>query len=188
MAEQRFHMAPVTEYVSHGAIGDDGKQDGYVFHDALTTADVARRLGVSTATLVKLRRLPTPQQQEIIELARFLGIDSAVLAAFFHCRATEGLSWALGTYRQHYALSDADLARYLEMLESRLGVLYRSPCPHPDDREYGRQVAGLAEAVRCSSARLEAVLANIARIEAEQEPQGAQPEGSTQSSPWIAES
>ncbi len=172
MAGHTYHMAPVAESGSRDESGDEGKQDGLVFRDALTTADVARRLGVSTAMLVKLRRLPPLGQQEVFELASGLGVDSTVLAAFFHYRASEGLSWALGTYRQHYALSNADRARYLQMLERRLGVLHRSACPHPEDRDYGRQVTRLAQTARCSSERLEAVLANSARIEAQQEQQG----------------
>ena len=188
MAKHGYHMAPLTESVAHGEIGAEGKLDGQVFRDTLTTTDVARRLGVSTATLVKLRRSPPLGPQEIVDLAHGLGVDSVLLAAFFHCRATEGLSWALGTYRQHYALSNADLARYLQTLESKLGVLYRSPCPHPEDQDYARQVARLAEAAHCSSVRLEAVLANVARIEAQQDAPGTQSEGGAPSTPWIAES
>jgi hypothetical protein len=188
MAEHRYHVAPVAESASCEESGEESKQDGSAFPEALTTADVAGRLGVSTATLVMLRRLLPLGQQEIAELARDLAVDGAVLAVFLQSRATEALGWALGTYRQHYALSNVDLARYLQTLESRLGVLYRSPCPHPDDRDYGRQVARLAEAAQCSSARLEAVLSSIARLEARQEPPAAKPEGASQTPPWIAES
>jgi hypothetical protein len=181
-------MAPLTESVAHGEIGIEGKLDGQVFRDTLTTADVAKRLGVSTVTLVKLRRSPPLGPREIVELARGLGVDSVLLTAFFHCRATEGLAWALGTYRQHYALSNADLARYLQTLESKLGVLFRSPCPHPEDQDYGWQVARLAEVAHCSGVRLEAVLANVARLEAQQAAPDTQSEGDTPSIPWIAES
>ena len=178
-------MASINKSGRHAWIGELGdEQADRLFQTAVTTADVAQRVGMSLAELVELRRMRPPGQPQIADLARRLGVDRGVLASLFHCLWTRGLCWAAGTYRQRYALSTADLARYLLMPESKVAVLYHNPCPDPGDKDYGHEVVQLAERAGCSAERLGAVLADIARLEAQPEPAGALPS----TMPWATES
>ena len=109
-----------------------------------------------------------------------------LLAQLLRSWRTHGLSWALRGYRQQYGLSDTDLATYLQMPESNLEMLYRSPHPSGPDADYNRHLGQLAEAADCNIDRLGALLADVAR----QNEQGVQPSmaPSAPEPPWAVES
>ena len=188
--------SPAGEGQAHGAVmRAEGGEGGLGWGDspfpaALTDEDLAHRLGIPTATLALLRRVPSPDPadpadgERVTALAELLSADRAVLALLLQVWRTEGLSWALRTYRQRYGLSDASLAAYLRMPEAKLGVLYRSPHPNPAGEDYQVQVSRLAAAAECDAGRLRAVLTAVAL-------QDEQPERLPErlpALPWVSES
>lgn len=162
------------------------------YAQVLTDEDLAYRLGITVATLALLRRIPMldadrpVDPQLVTALAVLTKVDAALLAQLLPIWQTEGLSWALRTYRQRHALSNADLALYLQMPESKLDVLYHSPYPNPSRSGYDRRIARLAEAADCNVDRLAAMLADVARQSEEQAPESTPLP--TQESPWASES
>jgi CPA1 family monovalent cation:H+ antiporter len=173
-----------------GAIG--AAESEIAFSNALTDEDLAGRLGISTAVLAMLRRAPPldpanpGDRLRIAALARRLGTDRSLLAQVLENWQTEGLSWALRTYRQRYGLSDTDLASYLQMPESKLDALYHSPHPNPARGDYDRQLAQLAEAADGNVDRLGALLADVAQQDVQSARQRLP--HPAQEPPWASES
>ncbi len=167
-------------------------EDDSLFLQALTDADIAQRLGVSTATLALLRRIAPLNPDDpvdgrrIADLAAGLGADRMLLAQLLRSWRTHGLSWALRGYRQQYGLSDTDLATYLQMPESKLELLYHSPHPNGPDADYNRQLGQLAEAADCNVDRLGALLVDVAQQNEQEEQPSRAP--SAPESPWAVES
>ncbi len=193
LAEGTRHASPgSTAHLPVRASEVSYEPDDVPFIHTLTDADLAQRLGVSTATLALLRRIAplNPDdpidERRIASLAAGLGADRILLAHLLRGWRTHGLSWALRGYRQQYGLSDADLATYLQMPESKLDLLYRSLHPSGVFTDYNRQLAQLAEAADCNVDRLGALLVDVARRNEQPARQRAlvQP----QEPPWAAES
>ena len=116
-----------------------------------------------------------------------LGADPVPLARLLRIWRREGFAWNLRGYRQRYGFGNADLAAYLQMLESKLDLLYQGPQPDRESPDYRQHTDRLAEAADANPERLRALLADVARAD---QPVGAQeaPSAPHQSLPWETES
>jgi hypothetical protein len=184
--------APAPPQAVAGTIVPGPAQQALDSSTVLTYEDLAHHLGVAMPALALLQRTPPldpanpSDAPRIAELARRLGTDESLLAQLLRTWWTEGLAWALRTYRDRYGLTDAELASFLQMPESSLAVLYHSPHPNPATGDYDQQLIRLAEAADCNIDRLRAVLADVAP-EREQPARVAVPEA-VQEPPWASES